>query len=203
MPGLPQHERVLRREVPECDELLLGEVPVVVVDLHQHRPFGRAVHLHRGHEFPRLPGRDARIVPTAHSHQRRIRDAASHVFDAIHLVKRAALDRVLDRAVLHRVRRAIGSEFAAHGVRVPDIAHRGGEQVGPLRDGPADQDAAGTRAGSREPFGTGVTVLHEIFSAGNEIEPGIRLGGLEAGGMPRLALFSAAAHVRDRAHHAA
>src|SRR5580692_1096260 len=117
MAGLPEQECELARKVPERHNFLFSEVAVVVVDFQQDRLARCAGPLHRGDEFPRLPGGHTRIVPSGN----------------------ADLRRILHGSEFGRIDRSIRTEFGAQGVRYTHVADRRREQIGPFGDGAADE----------------------------------------------------------------
>src|SRR2546428_11667999 len=58
---LPKEECRLAREILEGDNLLLREVAVVIVHLHQNGISRGCCRLQGSHELARFPGRDSRI----------------------------------------------------------------------------------------------------------------------------------------------
>src|SRR2546421_878632 len=80
VPRLPQHERGLAGEVVERDDLLLGEVAIVVIDFHEGRSSAAASSrvLKCSDELPRLPRHHARVIPSADAHDGRIRHALAN-----------------------------------------------------------------------------------------------------------------------------
>src|SRR5262249_37343112 len=149
----------------------------------------------------RLPGRDARIVPAAHAHHRRVLHALLHVLDAVHLVERRRFGGVLHGAELRRVRRTVGAELHAHRIRAADGADGRAAQIGPLGDRAADQDPARAGAGARQLARAGVALLRQVLGAGDEVLPGVGLGLLVPGLAPGFTLLRAAARVAIGHHH--
>ena len=84
----------------------------------------------------------------------------------------------------------------------PTCRHHRGEQVGPLGHRAADQDAAGAAAQDAELGRRGVALRDQVLGAGDEVLPGVRLGRLEAGLVPVLAVDAAAARIGHREHAA-
>src|SRR5512144_3108589 len=77
-----------------------------------------------------------------------------------------------------------------------------GVLTGPFGDGAADEDSAGAGARAGQLAGAGVAVAGQVFRAGDEVLPGVRLGGLVAGLVPGFALLAAAARVAIAEHDA-
>ena len=65
------------------------------------------------------------------------------------------------------------------------------KEIRAIGDGAADQDTTRAGAGAAQLRGTGVTFLHQVFPAGDEVFPGVGLGGFESGLVPGFALFAA------------
>ena len=122
---------------------------------------------------------------------------------AAHLEQALEAVRFLDGAEFRNVRHAVGREFHAHQVRHGYLVDRRAEEIGPLGDRASDEDAAGAAAHDRDLRGRCVLMRDEPFGAGDRVVPGVRLGQLVAGLVPVLAVFSAAAHMRNREYPAA
>src|SRR5206468_8354283 len=101
-----------------------------------------------------------------------------------------------DRAELRHVDRSVRRVLHAQRVCAGHVADRRAEHVRALGDGAADQDAARARALAEQLRGAGVAVLLEVFRAGDEVLPRVRLGGLVAGLLPVVALLAATPDVR-------
>jgi len=76
------------------------------------------------------------------------------------------------------------------------------EQVRPLRERRADQQAAVAASEDRQPLGVRVVLADQVFRRGDEVVEHICLRRFGAGLVPFLAVLAAAAQVRDRVHAA-
>src|SRR3954470_4516263 len=202
--GLPQEEGKVIGGLALA--LLLGgadAVTGVVVEVEQDRLAGGRGGPEPCRHFCRMPIVDSRIVHPVHEHDGRVGDALLHMVVAAYGEERAEFVFLRDRAELRDVRYAVGGRLGADHVERADHRHDRREEIRPLGHRPADEDATRTAAHDAEPRAGRVLVRDQVFGGGDEVLPGVGLGGLVARLVPVVAVYAAAAHVRHRVDAAA
>ncbi len=157
------------------------------------------------HPLGRLPVHHlAVVVAGAHQHGR-VRLSGDVVVRAVGTDVRVLVG-LLRVAPLLELRHRQGQRLVEHGVDHVDegnVDQRRLEEVGPLVEDRAHEQAAGAAAADGEPVLRGVALLHQVLGAGDEVAERVLLVQHAAGVVPLLAHLAAAADVRDGDGHAA
>ena len=147
-----------------------------------------------------LPGIDSGIIGACGDERCGILGAWNNVLICGHLVEGLEAVWFLDCAELGNVGWAVGARLLTEHVGARYAVYCGGEEVGTLGDGAADQDSASRLAPDAEAWSRSVFRVDKVLRRGYEIAPGVRLGELFAGEMPAFAEFATSSDVGDREH---
>ena len=174
--------------------------PALAAD--QHGPVAAGRRLQGRGELAGVQRVDAGVALEHREQRGRVRGA---VDDAV--VRRVAeqpaeLRRVVGVAVLLGPRHAEAEPLVADHVEQRRRAHDGREQVGPLRQGRADQQAAVGAAPAGQLVRGGPALRDEVVADGVEVVEHVLLVRAHARAVPLLALLAAAAQVGDDVHAA-
>jgi hypothetical protein len=116
----------------------------------------------------------------------------AHGIECLEAVFRLGATELLD--IAHAMRGRLGPQRIQHARH----NNRRTEKVWSLGDGPANQDTARAGAEAGQVGRRRVFLVHQIFSAGDEITPRVRLSGPFSGQVPILAVFPTATRTAIR-----